>query len=133
MIPDIYYQNLDASNENNMTCFDISETGNIVAGFNDQSVKIFNNKNTIYSSFITNLLKNSYIDKILWSNVICRNSEGKLIRKTLLANFYAFTTKNDFIIFDLNQKKIEELRKVKRLKEMGSKLGLTRINSYGYE
>ena len=39
------------------------------------------------------------------------------------------TTKNDFIIFDLNQKKIEELRKVKRLKEMGSKLGLTRINS----
>jgi len=129
LIPDIYYQNLDASNENNMTCFDISETGNIVAGFNDQSVKIFNNKNTIYSSFITNLLKNSYIDKILWSNVICRSAEGKLIRKSLLANFYAFTTKNDFIIFDLNQKKTEELRKVKRLKEMGSKLGLTRNNS----
>jgi hypothetical protein len=112
-----------------MTCFDISETGNIVAGFNDQSVKIFNNKDIIYSSFVTDLLKTSYIDKIIWSNVICRNFEGKLIRKSLLANFYVFTTKNDFIIFDLNQKKLEDLRKVKRKKEMGSKLGLTRKNS----
>ena len=73
LIPDIYYKNFDINNENNMTCFDISETGNIVAGFNDQSVKIFNNKDIIYSSFVTDLLKTSYIDKIIWSNVICRN------------------------------------------------------------
>jgi hypothetical protein len=61
--------------------------------------------------------------------VICKNSTGKLIRKHLLANFFVFTTKNDFIIFDSNQKKTEEIRKVKKKKEMGSKQHLTRRNS----
>ena len=78
---------------------------------------------------MSNIPHSSHINKIVWSNVICKNNKGKLIRKHLLANFFVFTTKNDFIIFDLNQKKTEEIRKVKKKKEMGTKQHLTSRNS----
>ena len=128
---DPIYINNNEINNNSMTCFDISDNGLIVAGFNDQSIKIFNdiNKDIIYSSIIGDLKFGALINKIIWSNVICKNNIGKLIRKSLIANFYVFTTKNDFIIYDLNQKKIEEIRKVKKRKEMGNKLNLTAKNS----
>ncbi len=130
-ILDPIYINNNETNNNSMTCFDISDSGFVVAGFNDHSIKIFNdiNKDIIYSSIIGDLKFGALINKIVWSNVICKNNIGKLIRKSLLANFYVFTTKNDFIIYDLNQKKIEEIRKVKKRKEMGSKLNLTAKNS----
>lgn len=120
------------SEVNHMTTFDISETGHIVCGFNDHSIIIIDMNNSydiIYTSYVSNIPHSSHINKIVWSNVICKNSKGKLIRKHLLANFFVFTTKNDFIIFDLNQKKTEEIRKVKKKKEMGSKQHLTRRNS----
>ena len=127
---DPIYNNENESNINSMTCFDISDSGFIVSGFNDHSIKVFDiNKDIIYSSIIGDLKSGALINKIVWSNVICKNKIGKLIRKTLLANFYVFTTKNDFIIFDLNQKKIEDIRKVKKKKEMGSKQNLTSKNS----
>ena len=49
------------------------------------------------------------ISSICWSKVICKTIKNKLIRRTLLANFFIFTSKNEFVIYDLNQKKIENL------------------------
>ena len=69
------------TNNNSMTCFDISDSGFVVAGFNDHSIKIFNdiNKDIIYSSIIGDLKSGALINKIVWSNVICKNNIGKLI------------------------------------------------------
>ena len=120
-----------SENINSMTCFDISDLGQIVCGFNDNSVKVIDseNKQIIYSSVIDNLDCSTLINNITWSKVICKNSKNKLIRRTLLANFFIFTTKNEFIIYDLNQKKLENLRKVKKFKEFGKPLKLSRKNS----
>lgn len=100
------------SSTNKMTCFDIADTGNICAGFADYTVKIFDksNNDTLLTLYASSLLPGAVINQITWSNVICKNSKGKLIRKSLLANFYLFTTKNEFIIFDLNQKNVADIK-----------------------
>ena len=125
------YHNNSTTNSNNMTSFDVSDIGYIVCSFNDLSIKIYSMKNfeEIYQSHVTGLSEEAIIDKIVWSNIICKNGKGKLIRRSLLANFYLFTTKNDFVIFDLNQKKVEDIRKIKRKKELGAKQKLSRKNS----
>ena len=128
---DPVYLSLSEYNINSMTCFDISDIGQIVCGFNDNSVKVIDaeNKDILYSSVIDNLDCSTLINNIYWSKVICKNTKNKLIRRTLLANFFIFTTKNEFIIYDLNQKKLENLRKVKKFKDFGKSLKLSRKNS----
>ena len=69
------------------------------------------------------------INNIVWSKVICKNKNNKLLKKNLLANFFVFTSKNGLVIFDLNQKKIEKLRKVFKFKDFGKSPKLTRKNS----
>jgi hypothetical protein len=128
---DVVYYSLSEENTNSMTCFDISDLGQIVCCFNDKSVKIIDadTKAIIYSSFVDNIDDSTLINNIYWSKVICKNIKNKLIRRTLLANFFIFTSKNEFIIYDLNQKKIESIRKVKKFKEFGKPLKLSRKNS----
>lgn len=115
-------------NANDITAFDVSDTGHILIAMNDNSVKILSHGDIIFSSTV-DLGLTSSIDTATWSNIICKNSKGKLIRKSLLANFYLFDTKNDFIIFDLNQKVTTDIRKIKRKKELGVKKQLSRKNS----
>ena len=128
---DTIYLSLSEENTNNMTCFDISDLGQIVCGFNDNSVKIINaeNKELLYSSVVEGVDDSTLISNIVWSKAICKNDKNKLIRRTLLANFFIFTSKNEFVIYDLNQKKIENLRKVKKFKDFGKALKLSRKNS----
>ena len=128
---DVVYYSLSEENTNSMTCFDISDSGQIVCCFNDKSVKIIDadTKSIIYSSFVDNIDDSTLINSICWSKAICKNIKNKLIRRTLLANFFIFTSKNEFIIYDLNQKKIESIRKVKKFKEFGKPLKLSRKNS----
>ena len=128
---DMVYSSLSENNLNSMTCFDISDLGEIVCGFNDNSVKIINaeNKEFIYSSVVDNLDESTFINNIVWSKAICKNSKNKLIRRTLLANFFIFTSKNEFVIYDLNQKNIEGIRKVKKFKDFGKTLKLSKKNS----
>ena len=124
----IYYS---IQNENYMTAFDVSDLGYVACSFNDKSVKIIdsNNKNIIYSSVVDNLSESTLINNVMWSKVICKNKNNKLIRRTLLANFFILTSKNEFIIYDLNQKKLDQIRKVKKYKDMGKTQNLTRKNS----
>ena len=125
------YSSNSEENPNNMTCFDISETGEIVCCFNDRSVKVINeqNKELLFSSLIDGIDNSTLVNNITWSKVICKNENNKLIRKHLLANFFILTSKNEFIIYDLNQKKMENLRKVKKLKDFGKAMKLSRKNS----
>ena len=128
---DVVYYSLSEENSNSMTCFDISDFGQIVCCFNDKSVKIIDadTKAIIYSSLLDNIDDTTLISSICWSKVICKTIKNKLIRRALLANFFIFTSKNEFVIYDLNQKKIENLRKVKKFKEFGKALNLSRKNS----
>ena len=128
---DPIYCSLSEGNNNSMTCFDISDLGQIVGGFNDNSVKIIDseNKQCIYSSVVEGVDDSTLINNISWSKAICKTTKNKLIRRALLANFFIFTSKNEFIIYDLNQKKIENVRKVKKFKDFGKALKLSRKNS----
>jgi hypothetical protein len=128
---DPIYYSLSQENMNSMTCFDISDLDQIVCGFNDKSVKIIDaeNKSILYSSVVDSIDETTLINNIQWSKAICKNIKNKLIRRTLLANFFIFTSKNEFVIYDLNQKKIESLRKIKKFKEFGKILNLSRKNS----
>ena len=127
----IIYSSVDKENLNQMTCFDISDLGQIVCCFNDKSVKVINdeNKELLISSVVDGVNDSTLINNIMWSKVICKNENNKLIRRHLLANFFIFTSKNEFIIYDLNQKKTENLRKIKKLKEFAKGLKLSRKNS----
>ena len=127
----IIYSSVQEDNPNQMTCFDISDLGQIVCCFNDKSVKVINeeNKELLISSVVDGVGDSTLINSIMWSKVICKNENNKLIRRHLLANFFIFTSKNEFIIYDLNQKKTENLRKIKKLKDFGKGLKLSRKNS----
>ena len=127
----IIYSCLSEENPNTMTCFDISDLGQIVCCFNDKTVKVINeeNKELLISSVIDGISDSTLINNVTWSKVICKTENNKLIRRHLLANFFIFTSKNEFIIYDLNQKKTENLRKIKKLKEFGKGLKLSRKNS----
>ena len=128
---DTVYLSLSEDNTNTMTCFDISDLGQIVCAFNDNSVKIIEaeNKEILYTSIVEGVDNSSLINNIVWSKAICKNEKNKLVRRTLLANFFIFTTKNEFVIYDLNQKKLENVRKVKKFKDFGKALKLSRKNS----
>ena len=125
------YSSISEENQNTMTCFDVSDLGQIVCCFNDRSVKVFDGqtKELLISSLASGVNDSTLINNIMWSKVICKNENNKLIRRSLLANFFIFTSKNEFIIYDLNQKKVENLRKVKVLKELAKGLKLSRKNS----
>ena len=127
----IIYSCIEKENPNQMTCFDISDLGQIVCCFNDKTVKVINeeNKELLISCVVDGINDSTLINNIVWSKVICKNENNKLIRRHLLANFFIFTSKNEFIIYDLNQKKIENLRKIKKLKEFAKGLKLSRKNS----
>ena len=127
----IIYSCLSEENPNTMTCFDISDLGQIVCCFNDKTVKVINeeNKELLISSVIDGISDSTLINNVMWSKVICKTENNKLIRRHLLANFFIFTSKNEFIIYDLNQKKTENLRKIKKLKEFGKGLKLSRKSS----
>ena len=127
----IIYSSNTEENSNTMTCFDISDSGEIVCCFNDRSVKVINEstKELLFSSVIDGIDNSTLINNIIWSKVICKNENNKLLRKYLLANFFILTSKNEFIIYDLNQKKMENLRKVKKLKDFGKAMKLSRKNS----
>lgn len=99
------------SSFNKMICFDLADTGNICAAFSDYTVKIFDKTNdTLLTAFASSLIPGAVLEQITWSNVICKNAKGKLVRKSLLANFYLFTSKNEFIIYDLNQKNAADIK-----------------------
>ena len=127
----IIYSCIEKENPNQMTCFDISDLGQIVCCFNDKTVKVINeeNKELLISCVVDGINDSTLINNIVWSKVICKNENNKLIRRHLLANFFIFTSKNEFIIYDLNQKKAENLRKIKKLKEFAKGLKLSRKNS----
>ena len=127
----IIYSCVEKENPNQMTCFDISDLGQIVCCFNDKTVKVINeeNKELFISCVVDGINDSTLINNIVWSKVICKNENNKLIRRHLLANFFIFTSKNEFIIYDLNQKKTENLRKIKKLKEFAKGLKLSRKNS----
>jgi len=127
----IIYSCIEKENPNQMTCFDISDLGQIVCCFNDKTVKVINeeNKELLISCVVDGINDSTLINNIVWSKVICKNENNKLIRRHLLANFFIFTSKNEFIIYDLNQKKTENLRKIKKLKEFAKGLKLSRKNS----
>ena len=127
----VIYSSIDKESPNTMTCFDISDLGQIVCCFNDKTVKVINEKNKeiLISCVVDGVNDSTLINNIMWSKVICKNENNKLIRRHLLANFFIFTSRNEFIIYDLNQKKVENLRKIKKLKEFAKGLKLSRKNS----
>ena len=127
----LIYSSISEETPNSMTCFDISDLGQIVCCFNDKTVKVIDgeNKELLISSVVDGINDSTLINNIMWSKVICKNENNKLIRRTLLANFFILTSKNEFIIYDLNQKKTENLRKIKKLKDFGKGLKLSRKNS----
>ena len=127
----VIYSSIDKESPNTMTCFDISDLGQIVCCFNDKTVKVIyeKNKEILISCVVDGVNDSTLINNIMWSKVICKNENNKLIRRHLLANFFIFTSRNEFIIYDLNQKKVENLRKIKKLKEFAKGLKLSRKNS----
>ena len=96
--------------------------------------RVFNNINDETENDKVYLSENGFIDNQQLIKNIKKgkkeeqnnNEKNKLIRRHLLANFFIFTSKNEFIIYDLNQKKTENLRKIKKLKEFGKGLKLSR-------
>jgi len=95
-----------------ITAFDVSDSGHILISLNDLTIKILDEKNysVIYQTVVTDINPESVIDKIYWSNIICKNENNKLVRKNLLANFYIISSKNEFFIFDLNQKNKTDIK-----------------------
>jgi hypothetical protein len=102
----------DNSDGNIITSFDISDNGYIVCAFNDFTISIIdeNNSSTIFTTYVPTLSSDTVIDKTYFESVICKNEKGKLVRKSLTANIYLITSKNDFIIFDFNQKNDQDLK-----------------------
>lgn len=126
----IVYNNFEEKNL--ITAFDMSDTGLILVSFSDLTIKVLD-INDFTSIFQVNLgLENvdSTINKVFWASVICKSDRKKQVRKTLTANFFAITSKNEFIIYDLNQKNKIDLRKIKKKIELGTKKGLNRKNSF---
>jgi WD40 repeat protein len=96
----------------NVTAFDVSDNGYIVAAFNDLAIRIYDEANLsiIYQVHATDLPCERILDKIYWSNIVCKADNNKLMRKSLLANIFVFTNKNEFILFDLNSKEKKDLK-----------------------
>lgn len=117
--------------KNILTSFDLSDTGLILASFSDMTIKVLD-INDFTCIFYVNIAMDNLdttINKVYWASVICKNIDKKLIRKSLTANFFAITSKNEFIIYDLNQKNKNDIKKIKKKIELGTKKGLNRKNS----
>jgi hypothetical protein len=115
---EIIYKSIieNKSEINKLVSFDISESNLIILAFSDSTIKIYqeNTMNFIFQTAIPNVTIDSVITQILWSDVVCKNDKNNLIRHKLNANFYVLTTKNELLIFDLNQKTKNDI-KVKHL------------------
>lgn len=98
--------------EGRITAFDISDTGHILASLSDHTIKIYDedNNTVIFQSYTPTLSTDTIIDKIYWANIICKNDKNKLVRISSLSNFYLITSKNEFIIYDLNQKNKADIK-----------------------
>jgi hypothetical protein len=120
-----------SSAESQVCSFDVSDNGFIITCSHDYTVKIFDEIlfNTIFQTYVSGLVHGTYLDRIYFANVICKNDKNKLIRRNSLANFFITTSKNEFIIFDLNQKNKSDLKKLKKKLEFGGKKGLSKRNS----
>jgi WD40 repeat protein len=96
-----------------VTAFDVSDNGYVLAAFNDLMVRLYDETslNMVFQMYAEELSCDTIIDKIYFSDIVCKDENNKLLRRTLLANMFAFTTKNEFIIFDLNQKVGSKVRK----------------------
>ena len=123
----ILYKNEDDYNK--LSAFDVSDTGHIIAAFTDFTIKIFDEDyfTVLFQTNVNTLAFDTFIDKIYFANVICKNEYNKLIRKNILDNFYVVTSKNEFIIYDLNQK--NDIKKIKKKIDLGGKKALTKRNS----
>jgi hypothetical protein len=90
----------------NITAFDVSDNGFVVVAFNDLMVRIYDetNLNIITQLYAEEFSCDTIIDKINFSDIVCKNENNKMLRRSWIANIFAFTNKNEFIIFDLNQK-----------------------------
>lgn len=126
----IIYNNFEEKNL--ITAFDLSDTGLILVAFSDLTIKVIDIEN-FTSIFQVNLpmeAVDTTLNKVFWASVICKNEKKKLIRRSLTANFFVITSKNEFIIYDLNQKNKVEIKKIKKKIELGAKKGLNRKNSF---
>jgi hypothetical protein len=105
------YEINSISNES-ITSFDVSDSGHILTVLNDMTIKIIdeNNFSIIFQTVLSDVSPNCLVDRIYWSNLICKAENNKLVRKNLLANFYLINTKNEFFIFDLSQKTKADLK-----------------------
>jgi hypothetical protein len=128
----IIYNNFNEKNI--LSSFDVSDSGLILAGFADLSIRVIEMKDFKIIFQLNLPIENisTIIDKIFWASVICKsdnNNSNKLIRKSLTANIFVITNKNEFIIFDLNQKSKADLRTIKKKIELSAKKKLNRLNS----
>lgn len=125
----IVYNNF--TEKNILTAFDISDTGLILAAFSDLTVKVIEIEDfsCIFQVYVPCESLDTVIDKIFWASIICKDDRKKLIRKSLIANFFATNSKNEFIIYDLNQPNKSDSLKIKKKIDLGSKRKLNRINS----
>ena len=125
----IVYNNLQEKNL--LTAFDLSDDGLIIAAFSDMTVKVLelDDFSNIFQINVELGNINTVLNKIFWASVICKNEKKKLIRKSLIANFFVISSKNDFIIYDLNQKNKSDVKKIKKKIELGSKKNLNRKSS----
>ncbi len=121
----------DKNDFNKVLAIDVSDTGHLFIAYSDFTLKILDEKdfNKVFQASASTLSHDTYIDKIICANIICKNEGSKLIRKSLVANFYLITSKNEFIIYDLHQKNLGEIKKIKKKIDLGSKKGLTKRNS----
>jgi hypothetical protein len=108
----VYKINSEFNDCNKITSFDVSDTGHLALAFSDFTIKIIDevNFNTIFQTFASTLSHDTVLDKIFFANIICKNEKSKLIKKSLIANLYVITSKNEFIIFDMNQKNKAEIK-----------------------
>jgi hypothetical protein len=99
------YEINSISNEN-ITAFDVSDTGYIIMILNDMTIKIIDENHfaVIFQTVISDVSPHTMVDRVYWSNLICKAENNKLVRRNLMANFYLINTKNEFFIFDLSQK-----------------------------
>jgi hypothetical protein len=108
----VYKINSEFYDCNKITSFDVSDTGHLALAFSDFTIKIIDevNFNTIFQTFASTLSHDTVLDKIFFANIICKNEKSRLIKKSLIANLYVITSKNEFIIFDMNQKNKAEIK-----------------------
>jgi len=117
--------------KNLLTAFDISDNGLILAAFTDLTIKVLDlvDFNPIFEVNLALQNCDTLINKVFWATVICKNDKKQLIRKSLTANIFVITSKNEFIIYDLNQKNKIDIKKIKKKIELGAKKKLNRQNS----